>query len=200
MDTVVDETIPPDAVDALLARDGVEPDPIAPDRVYLEGTKVELLGIGPLDEGDLAGVPDDDALFVAAHAWALETATPLTVVATTGDGVMATAPFATPGGLPAMKLHAIQTRSAPGADKRSGDAWDLYRLLLDLDAGGAVRDQLAAAPSTLRRLVAEATDRVLGSGANRTVGWLRVGDDQMASVTADELRYLTEPLIARLSR
>jgi hypothetical protein len=199
VDAVVDESTPPDAVEALLGRVGVEPDPTASHRVYVEGTKVEFLGVGPLDEADLAGVPDDDALFVAAHVWALETATPLTVVAATDDEVVTTARFAAPGGLFAMKLHAIQTRSASGADKRSGDAWDLYRLLLDLDAGGVVRAQLAAAPSRLRQLVAEATNRVLGSGANRTVGWLRGGGDQMASVTAEELRYLAEPLIVGLS-
>src|SRR6185437_2690456 len=200
VDAVVDETTPPDAVEALLSRHAVKPDPTAPHRVYVEGTKVEFLGVGPLDEADLVDVPDDDALFVAAHTWALETATPLTVVAATDDKVMATAPFATPGDLFAMKLHAIQTRSAVGAAKRSGDAWDLYRLLLDLDAGGLVRAQLTAAPSRLRHLVAEATDHVLGSGANRTVGWLRAGDDQMASVTAEELRYLADPLIVGLSR
>jgi hypothetical protein len=40
---------------------------------------------------------------------------------------------------------------------------------------------------------------VLGSEANRTVGWLRVGDAQMASVTAAELRYVAEPRIIALS-
>jgi hypothetical protein len=194
VDTVVDETTPPDAVEALLARRDVKLDPTAPHRVYVEGTKVEFMGVGPLHEADLVGVSDDDALFVAAHAWALETATPLTVVAATDDKVMTTAPFATPGGLFAMKLHAIETRSTVGVDKRSGDAWDLFRLLLDLDAAaGLVLDQLTAAPSRLRQLVAEATERVLRSGANRTIGWLRAGDDQMASVTADELRYWSSP-------
>lgn len=200
VDAVVDETIPPDAVEALLARGGVQPDPTVPHRVHVEGTNVEFLGVAPLDEGELVGLPDGDALFVAAHAWALETATPLTVAAATDDEVVATAPFATPGGLFAMKLHAVQTRSATGAAKRSGDAWDLYRLLLDLDAGSVVRGQLATAPPGLRQLVAAAADRVLGRGANRTVGWLHVGDDEMASVTADELRYLAEPLIADCSQ
>jgi hypothetical protein len=200
VDAVVDETTPPDAVEALLSRDDTRADPTAPHRVYVEGTRVEILGVGPLDEADLDGVPDDDALFVAAHSWALGTAMPLTLIAMTDETVTATAPFATPGALVAMKLHAIQTRSATSADKRSADAWDLYRLLLDLDAGAMVGGQLAAAPSRLRQLVAEAANHVLGSGANRTVGWLRGGDDQMASVTADELRYLAKPLIAGLSR
>jgi hypothetical protein len=52
-------------------------------------------------------MPDNDALFVSAHSWVLETATTLTVVAATGEGVTAIAPFATPGALLAMKLHAI---------------------------------------------------------------------------------------------
>lgn len=64
VDTVVDETTPPDAIEALLSRDGVKPDPTAPRRVDVDGTKVEFLGVGPLDEADLAGVPDDDALVV----------------------------------------------------------------------------------------------------------------------------------------
>ncbi|MEO7571541.1 MAG: hypothetical protein ABIX10_03825 [Acidimicrobiales bacterium] len=45
------------------------------------GTKVEFLGVGPLNESDLEGIPTKDALFVASHAWALDTASPITVVA-----------------------------------------------------------------------------------------------------------------------
>jgi hypothetical protein len=199
VDTVVDETTPPDAVEALLSRADAKPDPTTPHRVYIGSTRVEILGVEPLDETDLDGIPDDDALFVAAHSWALETATPLTIVAAADERVMATAPFATPGALLAMKLHAIQTRSPSSGDKRSSDAWDLYRLLLDLDAAGTVRRQLADAPPPLRRLIASAADKVLGRGAARTVSRLRAGDHQMGFVTPDELRYLVEPLIAALS-
>lgn len=105
-------------------------------------------------------------LFVASHAWALDTATPLTVVASSDATAKASAPFATAGALVAMKLHAIETRAAAGLDKRGGDAWDIYRLLVELDDTGEVRAELARAPAPLRRL------------------------------TADELRFLAAPLIA----
>ncbi len=107
----------------------------------------------------------------------------------------ATAPFATPAALLAMKLHAIQTRSTAGLDKRAADAWDIYRLLLDLDADGDIRADLALASAPLRRLVVDAADRVLIAGAARTAGWLRGGSDEMAAVRADELRALARPLL-----
>jgi hypothetical protein len=198
VDTVVDETTPPDAVQALLARPDTEPDP-DPDRqhrVYVDGTKVEILGVEPIGPDDLDGVHDEGALFVASHTWALETATPLTVVAEVDTEVRATAPFARSGALLAMKLHAIETRSSIGPDKRGADAWDLYRLLVDLDADGGLRQELAAAPAVLCRLVADAAERILVAGAPRTSGWLRASDH--SGVTADELRYLAAPVIAAL--
>lgn len=81
VDTVVDETTPPDAVEALLALPGAQPDPTGRHRVRIHGTKVEVIGVGPIHEGDLNGIPTKDALFVASHSWALDTATPLTVIA-----------------------------------------------------------------------------------------------------------------------
>lgn len=199
VDTVVDDSAPPDAVEALLTRQDAVRDPTAPHRVFVAGTKVEILPIGPLTDDQLEGIPDADALFVAAHAWAVETASPITLISEHDPTVRATAPFATPAALVAMKLHAIESRSFTGQDKRAGDAWDLYRLLLDLDVDGAVRATLAAAPPRLRALVRESVDRVLVSGANRTRGWLRSGDDQMAAITADDLRHAADPLLTRLT-
>lgn len=95
VDTVVDETTPPDAVEALLALPGAQPDPTGRHRVRIHGTKVEVIGVGPIHEGDLNGIPTKDALFVASHSWALDTATPLTVIAGYDCTVEATAPFAT---------------------------------------------------------------------------------------------------------
>jgi len=198
VDTVVDETTPPDAVEALLARDHAEADPVTPHRVFLHGTKVEILGVGPLEDSDLADLPDHDALFVAAHAWGLERATDLTITASDERGLRATAPFATASGLVAMKLHAIQTRSPASLHKRGGDAWDLYRLLVDLDGSGDVRGDLASAPPLMRRLLIEAVQRVLIDGAARTVGWLRVSDVATGPVSAEELRFLAAPLVDAL--
>lgn len=199
VDTVVDDTTPPNAVQALLARPDTEPDP-DPDRqhrVYVDGTKVEILAVEPIGPDDLDGVHDEGALFVAAHTWALDTATPLMVVAEVDAEVRATAPFARPAALLAMKLHAIETRSLSGPDKRGADAWDLYRLLVDLDADGSLRQEFGAAPAALRRLVADAAERILVAGAPRTSGWLRASDH--SGVTADELRFLAAPVISALN-
>jgi hypothetical protein len=199
VDTVVDETTPPDAVEALLARPDTRQDPTEPHRVFVDGTKVEILPVGPLDDNDLDGIAINDALFVGAHAWALETATAVTVIAGHDVVVRVTAPFATPAALVAMKLHAIETRRGVGQDKRAGDAWDLYRILVDLDADATVRNALANAPPNLKQLIRDATDRILVTGANRTRGWLRSGDDQMATVTADDLRFVAQPVIDALA-
>lgn len=53
-----------------LSRADAEPDPTGAHRVYIGGTKVEVLGVAPLGEADLEGMPEDDALFVAGHSWA----------------------------------------------------------------------------------------------------------------------------------
>ena len=199
VDTVVDESTPPDAVTALLALPGAERDPTGGHRVRVHGTKVEILGVGPLDERNLDGLPTKAALFVAAHAWALGTATPVAIISGDDRSVRATAPFATPAALIAMKLHAIEDRRATsGQDKRAGDAWDMYRLLVDLDADGSVRAALAVASPTLRSLVRETAERVLVVDAARTRGWLRAGDDTMGAVSAEDLRSVGQPLVAAL--
>lgn len=159
VDTVVDETTSPNAVEALLDLPGAAPDPASDHRVLFDETTIEILGVGPVNETQLDEVPTKDALFVAAHVWALETATPLTIVAGDRPDVGATAPFATPAALVAMKLHAIEDRSETrGSEKRAGDAWDIYRLLVDLDGDGAIRQGLASAPASLRGLVKDADE------------------------------------------
>ena len=197
IDTVVDETTPPDAVQALLRLPDAAPDLSASHRVLVGGTKVEILGVGPVHDDDLEGIPDNDALFVAAHTWALDTATPLTL---TAHQARATAPVASSAALVAMKLHAIGDRSASrGRDKRAGDAWDIYRLLLDRNGQGDITRAIAGAPPTLQRLVAAAAEHVLVRNAARTRSWLAAGDAAMASVTAAELRYVGERFLGGLA-
>lgn len=75
VDTVVDETMPPDAVSALLLLDDTRPDPTANHRVYINETKVEILGVGPIGEAeDLSWATDADGLFVRAHTLGRSTA------------------------------------------------------------------------------------------------------------------------------
>ncbi len=100
-----------------------------------------------------------------------------------------------------MKLHAIEDRRAGGAiDKRAGDAWDMYRILLDLDGGGAVRDELTALPEAFRHAVRSASERIFVQHAARTISWLKSGDDRMAVITADELTAVGRPLVEALPK
>lgn len=200
VDAVVDETTPPDAIEALAALADVERDPGSAHRLWVAGTKIEIQPVGPVTDADFEGLTDRQALYVAAHTWALETAIPATLIAAADDQVRATAPFATPAALVAMKLHAIQDRRpSGGVDKRAGDAWDLYRLLTDLDADAAIRTALASGPPPLRTAVRQAAQAVLVDGATRTRSWLRAGDARMSAITAEELRFLAEPLVAALA-
>ena len=157
-------------------------------------SKVELLEVGRLSDTDTDGIDDRSALFVTSHAWALESATHVTIIAVDDpDGRRVKARFASSSALVAMKLHAIQDRSDRAASiKRGSDAWDLFRLLSDLDNDGAVSGGFADASSTLRRLTLDAAQRVLVDGANRTVGWMRIAD---VGITADELRYVATRFI-----
>jgi hypothetical protein len=106
---------------------------------------------------------------------------------------------ATAPALVAMKLHAIEDRRGDSVLKRASDAWVLYRLLVDLDRGGLVRSALATAPNPLPKLVRSAALRVLVTGATRTRSWLLQGDAVMASVRADDLRAVGEPLVTTLA-
>jgi hypothetical protein len=99
VDTVIDEVAIPDAIEALLALPTAEADPTGSHRVLVAGTKVEMIGVGPIDDRSFDGLTDMQTLFVAAHTWALETASLLTLVAGAERTVRATAPFATPAAL-----------------------------------------------------------------------------------------------------
>jgi hypothetical protein len=199
VDMVVDETMPPDAITALLQLPDAVRDNDVGYRVWVGGTKIELIPVSPVTDADLDGLTEMQTLFVAAHSFALFTATPVTLVAAADRNVVATAPFATAAALVAMKLGAIQGRRFDERqDKRAGDAWDLYRLLVDLDGDGAIRSALMAAPMPLRHAVRDAVAKVLVYGANRTRGWLRAGDDRMGAVTAEEIRNVALPLLDAL--
>jgi predicted nucleotidyltransferase len=200
VDTVIDEVAHPDAIEALLARADALPDPTGEHRVQLGGTKVEIIGVGPIDDDSFKGMTELQTLFVASHTWALATATSLTLVAGADPTVRATAPFATPAALFAMKLHAIQDRRPTSRlEKRGSDALDLYRLMLERDADGSLRSALTGAPAPLRYAARVAAQKVLIDGAARTRGWLSAVGNQTGRVTADELRYLAQPVVDALS-
>jgi hypothetical protein len=194
IDTVVDDLTPPPAIETLLDVLGAHPDPTGAHRVLIDGIKVEVQGTEPFATADHEGLTDKQILYVAAHRYALDAATTVTLVAQAAQ-VRATVPVATPGALFAMKLHAIEDRRpAGGLDKRAGDAWDIYRILLDLGRAGVVRDELGDLSLPLRRVIGDVAERVLVERSARTVSWLKAGDDRMAAITADELEALGQPV------
>lgn len=198
IDAVVDDATPPPAVETLLELPQAVADPSGPHRVLIDGIKVEIQGTEPFEPSDLDGLTDKQILYIGSHRYALDTATAVTLVAEDG-GAQATVPVATPGAIVAMKLHAIEDRRPSGGmDKRAGDAWDIYRILLDLDRDEAVRRELAALPRPLRQVVAASGTRLLVDRAIRTVSWLKAGDERMARVTVDDLRSLAETALAAL--
>lgn len=200
VDTVVDQDHLPAAVAVLRGLPSATPDPEgAPHRILLEGTKVEVLEVGLMPGADdLGDLSERQRLFVSAHSWALETATPLTVATMGRDSVQATAPFATPAALVAMKLHAIQDRSGDGQAKRAGDAWDIHQLLSNHNRNGQITEALRTGPEPLRLAVYSAAQRVLVDGAARTRAWLRTGGGAQAGVSADEIARLGRELSEEL--
>jgi len=142
IDTVVDDLTPPPAIDALLELPEAKADPSGPHRVLIDGIKVEVQATEPIQPGDLRGLTDKQILYVGAHRYALDSASTVTLIAE-ADDARAVVPVASAAAIVAMKLHAIEDRRPSGGlDKRAGDAWDIYRILLDLDRDAAVRHEL----------------------------------------------------------
>lgn len=194
VDTLVDVNEEPTLVNLLVAR-GADHDKDADHRVYVDGTKVETIQVGEVTDAELDGLSDDDALFVAGGGFALSTATPLTVVASSAPSVRASALFATSAGLVATKLHAIATRSAAGAAKRGSDAADLFNLLIFDGPAVATGLQIDASP-TLRRLVSEGVRTYLVAGAARSVAWMRAANVAIEPIpAAAELQAVAAELI-----
>lgn len=154
-------------------------------RVHVDGTKVEIIETSALDPAEVADVePDLARLFVLAHRWALESATPLGI-GVVGTDVEIDVPVATSAALVAMKLHAFQDRNDDR--KRASDAWDLYRLI-DLTSGEPhFATELAVAPAGLVPLLRTAVERIFRDDVTRTRRWIQVyGDPRWAAIATEE--------------
>lgn len=179
IDAVTDST--PDAVEVLVAVDGVRRDDRMSGRVWLGDLPIDTIPTEQLAPGDLDGHTDDDVLFLGGHRSALETASPLTLV---GESAEATVPVALAGPLLAMKLHAILHRPQATQAKRAGDVWDVVRLVNDVGVA-TIASQLME--PVLRAAVARSVAAVMVDGAGRARRWLALGDPAMAAVTVDEV-------------
>lgn len=122
------------------------------------GVKLDVIATMPLSPDSLDGIDLKGQLFMAAHRWALESATPVTL--RTG-GANATVLVATPAALVAMKLHALQDRRSGRPAKAASDTEDLVRLFNEHNTGGELSAEIADAPYGLGALVAESARRLL---------------------------------------
>lgn len=160
--------------------------------VVIAGVEVDVIETQPLTDDDLDGFDDGMKLFLAGHRWALDSSTPVRLVA---KGRSVNVPVATAAGLVAAKSHAAgYGRPERRATKHGGDLFDLFRLVEVFDAAGAIGDALVAAPCGLAALVAGVVQReVLDEPARamRAIG--------VRGVTAERLGDVFEPLFHRLA-
>lgn len=161
-------------------------------RVFVQGTKVEIIETAAFDPADVAHIePDEARLFVLSHRWALESATPLRI-GVMDSAVQIEVPVATSPALVAMKLHAIQNRSDDR--KRASDAWDLFRLIDVTSGEQAFTDELRTAPDALIDLVGAAVERIFRRDVIRTRRWIQVYGDPAwaAAATEDTLAEMAD--------
>lgn len=194
VDTVT-ETTAPTAVEVIAASIGA-PDRSHPNRVLIDGVKVDVIDTEPFQHEDLDGIGLDDRLFVVSHRWALDTALATSIVAGTDT---ASIRVATPPALVAMKSGAVLGGRPREPRKRSSDIYDLYRLVTAYDRTGAIGDALHAAPFGLGELVGDALRASIIDEPERAVRRLLQGGPDMRAVTADDLHDVLGPLVDRLA-
>lgn len=195
VDTVVETTVPT-AVEVITSSIGAL-DASGPNRVLVEGVKIDVIDTESLRYKDLDGIDLDDRLFVVSHRWGLDTATDTELV--TGEAT-ASIRVATPAALVAMKSGAVLGGRSREPRKRASDLYDLYRLVLEYDRTGGIAEALTAAPFGLGNLVGEALRTRVVEEPERAVRWLLDGGPEMGAVTPDDLCDLIGPLVDRLLR
>jgi hypothetical protein len=174
----------------LLVEAGVaDPDPTPSGRdhrVWVDGTKLEIIDTQPLT-GEASDVESPlPRLFVLGHRWALDRAETIAVQVAGSAGAVVL-PVALPAALVTTKLHAFCDRQAEA--KRASDLYDIYRLLEAYDREGALARAVDDGPSGLAAVVREVTvSRILGAGT-RAIRYLRTyGDPAWPDITQDDLQ------------
>ena len=191
----VSETTAPTTVEMIASTVGAR-DPSNPNRVLIDGVKVDVIDTESLQEEELHGIDPDDRLFLVSHRWALDTATEVQIAA--GDATAAVR-VATPSALVAMKAGAVSGGRRREPRKRASDLYDLYRLVLEYDRSGGTADQLRDGMFGLGHLVGEALRGSVLGQPERAARWLLDGGPDMGTITADDLADVIAPLVHRLA-
>lgn len=166
--------------------------------VVVDGVEIDVIVTQAVTEEDLDGLDDGQRLFLAGHRWALDSARRVRLDSA-GDGASVTLPVATPAGLVAAKSHAAgYPRTSRRASKHGGDLYDVFRLVEVFDGAGQLRDEIAAAPGGIARLVAEVVASEILASPVRAMR-------QMAAATAggpppdpDRITDVLEPFVEEL--
>lgn len=153
--------------------------------------RVDVLEVS---EADIANPPDDPSgrLHITAHAWAAESATPVTIrAAGVGD---ITVKVSEAGPLIAMKLQSLPDRSSV---KEGSDLFDIVRLTLDTQAGSAAREQLREAELSLRQDAALHVEQWFRTNVARSLRLVK-NIPEAADLVRDDLDLVGEILTATL--
>ena len=195
LDTVVDEHTP-SVIEVLADLEGAEMDGRHHERVVIDGVAVDVISTMSTEDAD---VPDGiEELFVLAHRFALESATPATIVLEAPEEVEVALPIATPAGLVATKLCGVQGLRRRPPEKRATDGYDIYRLLRDLDGAGAIARAIYQESDPLLRSVRDAATTVLlrrGAEVVRAIATYGAGE---VAVTLDDLTFVAERFVDNL--
>jgi hypothetical protein len=175
----------------VLVAKGIATDEDAIQRVRIDDALVDVIDTFPIQPDDL---PDDpkDRLFVCAHRYAFETATPVDFV---GDTNRITVRVATIEALIATKAHALRFgRPERRRLKRASDLYDVVRLTA---AGEA--DLLLGAPWDLRNQVLAALDADLADLPAASAVLQGSAVQAIRDISPDLLELVIGRLLARLS-
>jgi hypothetical protein len=185
-------------LEVLRLADGAKP--IEPAAVLLPtpygAVKVDVLEVRQV-ELDQPSEDPGDRLHAAAHAWANDTATDLTieVICMNGEHVEVSAPVAESGPLIAMKLQAVMNRSV---DKQGTDLLDIVRLTFDEATRPAALAQIRAVDAAVAYDIALHVDLWFVRRRQDTI--LRIRNAAGPDVTLDDLDLVAELLNAAAGR
>lgn len=175
----------------VLVADGIATDEDAIQRVRIDDALLDVIDTFPIEPDDL---PDDpkDRLFVCAHRYAYETATPVDFV---GDTNRVTVRVATVEGLIATKSHALRF-GRPGRRrlKRASDLYDVVRLTT-----ASTADLLVGSPWDLRNQVRAALAADLADLPAASAVLQGSAVQAIRDISPDLLELVIGLLLARLS-
>ncbi|MGN6610296.1 MAG: prevent-host-death protein [Angustibacter sp.] len=189
-----------DAPQLQVLRAAAGAEPVEPTSVVLPTVygpvRIDVLEVRQVELDQPSDDPGD-RLHAAAHGWANDTASDVTIEVRRTDGqhIEVTTPVAEPGPLIAMKLQAVMNRSAA---KQGTDLGDILRLTLDRASRSVALSQIGDVDSGLARDMAMHVDLWFVRRRHQALRWIR--DSGGEDVTTGDLDLVAELLLAACER